>query len=359
MIRKVLICTAAGALALGVACSKSTTNPASPTSTTQTDAGANADGSTLKAPAPTTTSPSGGTQVTDPVTLTAGTVSAKYASVALQYRFQVRSGSSVVSEGVVNPSGSSATFQPTGLNPDTDYTWRVQATYNGANSPWSSDAAFKSPIGAFIRGNELRDPLTIGRSVGVVSGSATFSAEGLRLNTNQSLVTYTLPTTLTAGEFSMLIKGADEGSPGDKSKVFSMQQGSGDITTNAYRFTAELRGANYAAPGSITCRVIAGDGVSRDCDRVQRSFDSSRWYFWKFSWNEGTNFTLEVREDSETGRVIYSNTQKLSGRVYKPNPHNLYLGAPVGRAGPQDATLPFGIYKNVYAGPGPRPVFGS
>jgi hypothetical protein len=170
-------------------------------------------------------------------------------------------------------------------------------------------------------------------------------------------VSYQLPATLTAGEFSMMIKGADEGGSGDKTKVFSMQQGSGDITTNAYRFTAELRGKFYSAPGSITCRVIAGDGVSRDCSRFQKGFTSTRWYFWKFSWNEGTNFTLQVREDGPNGRVIYNDTQKLSGRIYKPNPHVLYLGAPVGRAGPQDATLPGGVYKNVYAGPGPRPAF--
>jgi hypothetical protein len=347
-------------LGVAVACSKSSQNPASPSSTSTVAADAAADGSTLKVAAPGISSPNGGTQVNDPVTLTANTVTGKYGSVSPQYRFQVRSGSTVVVEGLAGPvSGSTVSFQPAGLQPDTAYTWRVQATSAGANGPWSSDASFKSPVGAFIRGNELRDPLTIGRSVGAIIGSATFSADGLRLNTNESLVKYTLPTTLTAGEFSMLIKGADEGTPGDKSKVFSMQQGSDDITTNAYRFTAELRGASYSAPGSITCRVIAGDGVSRDCDRVQKSFDSSRWYFWKFSWNEGTNFTLEVREDSETGRVIYSNTQKLSGRIYKPQPHNLYLGAPTGRAGPQDATLPFGIYKNVYAGPGPRPVFGS
>ena len=38
-------------------------------------------------------------------------------------------------------------------------------------------ASFKSPIGAFIRGNEVRDPLTIGRTVGEIRGPVQFNAE--------------------------------------------------------------------------------------------------------------------------------------------------------------------------------------
>ena len=137
-----------------------------------------------------------------------------------------------------------------------------------------------------------------------------------------------------------------------------MLQGFDDITTNAYRFTGELRGANYGGgPGSVSCRMIAGDGISRDCDRSQKNIDSTRWYFWRVRWDVGGSFTMEVRLDNENGPVLYSNTKGLSGRTYRPNPHILYLGAPIGRGGPLDATLPGGTYKNVYAGPGPRPAF--
>jgi hypothetical protein len=38
-------------------------------------------------------------------------------------------------------------------------------------------------------------------------------------------------------------------------------------------------------------------------------------------------------------------------------PHVIYLGAPVGRAGPIDASVPGAIFKHVYVGPGPRPNF--
>jgi hypothetical protein len=108
----------------------------------------------------------------------------------------------------------------------------------------------------------------------------------------------------------------------------------------------------------VTCRIIAGDGVSRDCTRIQKNFDSSRWYFWSFTWQTGSA-RLTVRQDSETGPVLYDSGVDNHGwtHPYRPTPHFLYLGSPAGRAGLIDATLPGGTYKNVYAGPGPRPSF--
>jgi hypothetical protein len=364
MIRKVLLCTAAGIMAAVLACSKTTSSPASPSSATPPDAAAGADGSTLKATIPNTVSPTGGTQVTDPIVLTATKSSGKFADITPSYRFQVRSGSTVVYDsGVVGGvgAGSNVTHTPTAqLDPDTNFTWRVRPEYQGAFGSWSADASFKSPVGAFIKGNEVRDPLTIGKTVGEIRGPVQFTANGLKLVSNESHVLYRLPQNLQAGQFSMMILGADEGSPGDKSKVFSMQEGPNedDVTTDDYRMTAELRGANHPAPGAVTCRIIFGDRVSRDCTRIQLNFDSSRWYFWSFTWQTGSA-RLQVRRDSETGQVIYDSGVSPGGAThpYRPDPQYLYLGSPAGRAGLIDATLAGGTYKNVYAGPGPRPVF--
>lgn len=363
MIRKVLICTAAGVLASAMACSKSTTNPASPSTTTQSDSGAAPDGSTLKTTTPAIVSPTGGTQAADPLVLTASKSNGKFAAVAPSYQFQVRSGSTVVYDsgavaGVADGNNVTHAVPGSALNPDTDYTWRVRASYQDAVGSWSSDAAFKSPVGAFIRGNEVRDPLTIGRTVGEIRGPTQFTPNGLQLLAHESHVLYRLPQNLQAGQFSMMILGADEGSEGDKSKVFSMQEGpnENDITTDDYRMTAELRGANHPAPGTISCRIIAGDAVSRDCPRAQRSFTSSRWYFWSFSWQTGSA-RLVVRADSETGPTIYDQTIGTGSHPYRPDPHYVYLGTPAGRAGPLDATLPGGTYKNVYVGPNARPAF--
>jgi hypothetical protein len=360
MIRKVLICTAAGVLAVAVACSKSTTNPASPTSTAQTQTSANADGSTLKAPAPSTTSPTGGTQVSDPVTLTAGTVSAKYASVALQYRFQVRSGSTVVSEGIVSPSGSSATFQPTGLSPDTDYSWRVQATYQGANGPWSGDATFRSPVGAYLRNSELRDPLTIGRTVGQPVGNVTFSADGATINDQTSFIAYNIGSPVTDGEFSMMATNIKSAAPGGKSKMMAIQQGFDEPTTNPYRFTIEKRGSGYPEPGATTCRIITGNsdpaaGRIFDCARATISFDTTHWYLWTARWRTG-NVTITV-VDTTTGKTVFSNSIGTGSKPYAPNPMVAYVGAPVGRAGPDDASVPRITVKNVWLSANPRPAF--
>ena len=346
-------------VALFVACGQRSETPVSPTAGGSTEPDAAADGSTLKVGAPTVQSPTGGTQAQDPLVLVASTVAPKYGgAVAMTYRFEVRSGSTVVASGTAAGSGSSVSFTPAAIEPDTNFTWRVRAEAQGAFGPWSSDASFRSPVGAYIRGNEIRDPLTIGRTVGTPVGGVQFVKDGLELLTQSSRVTYQLPVTLEAGELSAMVTGFDEGSPGDKSKIFSMQEGSGDITTNDYRFTVEKRGRDYCClPGATTFRIIVGGGEHAifDGTRVNVGYSDERWYFWKATW--GGNFAqVEVREDSPTGRVIYSQRVNTN-HAYRPQPHMIHLGSPVGRAGPIDASIPGTIYKNVYVGPGPRPNF--
>jgi hypothetical protein len=364
MHRKVLFYTAAGVLGLTLACSKSTPTPSSPSSTAQPETEAAPDGSTLKAATPNLQSPTGGSQVTDPVTLSVSRVTGKYQDVTLTYQFQVRSGSTVVydsgmSAGTVSGNNVTHVVPSAALNSDTDYTWRARATYQGAFGSWTSDASFKSPIGAYIRGNEVRDPLTIGRTVGEIRGPVQFvPGVGMKLISKESHVLYRLPQNLQAGEFSMMVLGADEGADGDKNKVFAMQEGpnEGDITEDDYRMTAELRGRNYSSPGAVTARIIPGDGEPRDFHRIAFNFDSRRWYFWRFSWGNG-RARLEVRRDSETGSALYDAEIGIGGHPYRPDPHYAYLGSPVGRAGLIDATLPGGTYKNVYLGPNRRPTF--
>ena len=359
-----VLCSAAALLALAVACSKSSPSPASPTSTQEASGDAAADGSTLKVPAPGPVSPVGGAQP-DTLVLTANKVTGKFnSSLNPSYEFRIKtSGGAVVSActQVVGPgSGNTVSYTPTcTLDLDTAHTWSVRGTMNGANGPWSADTSFKTPLGGYNTGSEIYDPLYNGKTVGQPIGSVTFTGEGARLNENTSHIKYMFPSPLTAGEFSVMIKGADEGSNGDKSKVFAMQQGEdSDITTNSYRFTAELRGNKYPEPGTVSCRLIAGDGVSRDCEpRKQLNFNSSLWYFWKATWNVGGSFSLEVRQNGPSGPVLASWTRSLSGRTYRPTPHMLYLGCPLGRNGPVDATLPGGTYKNLWISSRPRPAF--
>ena len=364
MSRRFLLCSAAAVIAVALACSKNAPSPASPSSTTPAASDAAADGSTLKVPAPGQVSPINGAQP-ETLVLVANTVSGKYDnSFTPSYEFEIKTagGTTVTAcAATIAPgSGSTVSYTPTcALEFDTAHTWRVRGVYVGAAGPWSAAASFKTPSGGYINGNEVFDPLTNGKTIGDIRGPVQFNpGVGVKLIGHESHIRYALPVNLQAGEFSLMVLGADEGSEGDKSKILSMQEGpdEGDITDDDYRMTAELRGRNYSSPGSVTYRIIPGDGDPRDGARIAFNFDSTRWYFWKFTWRTGSA-TLEVRRDSETGAVLYSSTVGTGSHPYRPDPHYVYLGSPVGRAGPLDATLPGGTYKNVWISSRPRPAF--
>lgn len=360
-------CASAALLALGVACSKQSQTPVSPTGAESGVPEAAADGSNLKVTAPTPVSPINNAQPDGSLVLIASKAQGKFQDVTPSYEFEIYRGSSAsgtpVYRQVTGGAGSgpnNVAHQPTvGLEFDQPHSWRVRAVFAGAVGPWSSTATFRAPAGGYIRGNEVFDPLSTGITVGEISGPTQFiPGEGLQLMDHSSFVTYRLPENLQTGEFSLMIKGADEGSPGDKSKILSMQEGPdiNNITTDDYRMTAELRGRNYGAPGAVTFRFIPGDGDPQDGHRVQLNFSSSRWYFWRFTWTTGS-CRLEVKEDGPGGRTIYDASQGGWTHPYRPDPHFVHLGAPAGRAGMLDATLPGGIYKNIWVSSRPRPAF--
>ena len=363
--KRFVLCSAAAVLALAIACSKSSETPTSPSVADNGTGNAAADGSTLKVTAPAVLSPTNGAQP-DSLTLTASKAEGKYdKTLQLNYQFQIATDSGQVLSACTqtvapNDGETTVSYTPScGLEFDAPHRWKVRARSGDFVGPWSAEASFRTPSGGYIKGNEVFDPLTNGKTAGQLNGPTQFiPGEGLKLLDHGSFVRYPLPVNLQNGEFSMMIKGADEGSEGDKSKVFAMQEGpnEGDITDDDYRMTAELRGANYGAPGSVTFRIICGDGESRDGQRIQLNFNSSRWYFWRFSWQTGSP-RLEVKVDGPDGQTIYSVGTPTGSHPYRPDPHYLYLGAPMGRAGGMDATLPGGIYKNVWASSRPRPNF--
>jgi hypothetical protein len=368
MNRKVLLCTVTAALfGLALACSKSSQAPTSPSGAVPSDSNAAADGSTLKATAPSPISPVNGDQP-DVLVLTANASQLKFGTGVLQYQFQIRSGSTVVydsdSTGVsIVANGNTVSHQPSAiLTADATYTWRGRAKFQGAVGPWGADATFKAPVGGYIRGGELFDPLVGGRTVGVLGGGAQLTSDGVFLADHFSTVRYELQETLVQGEFSMMIKGLTTQTPGTqgaKSKVFSMQEGGGSITTDDYRATIDFRGKQYPNPGAVTFRIITGDPNSRVFDGprvVVGGWDRNTWYFWRFSWQTG-RATLEVRDGSEIGPVKYLQSTSTGSHEYRPTPHVLYLGTPVPRGGPDDGTAAPITIKSVWASSNPRPAF--
>jgi len=360
--KRFLLYSATALLAIAIACSKSPATPIAPASTQDVSGDAAPDGSTLKVPAPTPVSPINNAQP-DSLVLVASKVTGEFdSSLNPSYQFEIRrSGAalSACSTTVAPGSGSTVSYTPScPLEFDTAHTWRVRAVFAGAFGPWSAEAAFRTQSGGYISGNELFDPLTNGRTVGTRVGGTQFTPEGIELLGHDSRVTYQLAQTLEEGEFSVMAKGYDEGSPGDKTKIMSMQEGGGDITTNDYRFTVEKRGRDYSVPGAVTFRVITGGGNSeiRDGARLGVAFSDERWYFWRVTWRNG-RVGVEVKEDGPNGRAIYNQSTGTSGHPYRPAPHMIHLGAPVGRAGPGDASIPGTIYKNVWVSSRPRPTF--
>lgn len=362
---KFVACASATVLAFAVACSKNSPSPVSPSAAQPGATEALADGSTLKVTAPTPVSPVNNAQPDGSLVLIATKSQGKFTAVTPAYEFEIYRGTTrVYTSGVTGGAGSGPDnvlhAVSAALEFDQQHTWRVRAVMAGAFGPWSSSATFRAPAGGYIRDNELFDPLVNGRTVGNMIGAQFVAGQGVELLSHGSRVTYELPTNLQEGEFSVMVTGFDEGSPGDKTKIMSMQEGGGDITTNDYRVTIEKRGRLYPTPGAVTFRIITGDandhGRIFDGFRTGVAFSDERWYFWKFTWRLGSA-GLEVREDSPRGRVIYANSVGTGSRPYRPVPHVIHLGAPTGRAGEQDASIPGAIYKNVWVSSRPRPAF--
>ena len=235
------------------------------------------------------------------------------------------------------------------LEGTTRYWWRARVKQGSNTGPWSTPTRFKSRVEGFNRPGELFDPLTNGATVGTLINATLLTGQGVRLNSLGSRVTYNLPQNLPEGEFSVLATGLNSDSEGDSTKLFSMQQGSTDMTTNPYRATIEKRDH-----GTVTFRFIAGNVDERaDGLREDYVFNPAAVYFWKFTWGNGFA-RLVVLEGGENGRVVYNRGDSYSG-TYRPNPHIAHLGAPPGRAGINTASVPGAVIRNVWLSSKPRP----
>ena len=125
------------------ACSGTAQSPTSPSAATGGSATAAADGSTLKASAPSLIDPVGGARVSNlRPTLSWTASTGTYASIAPSYDVEVYSGSTLVYSASVNGTshqvGADANF-------DQIYSWRVRARQDGAVGSWSASATFQAP----------------------------------------------------------------------------------------------------------------------------------------------------------------------------------------------------------------------
>jgi hypothetical protein len=358
--KKFLLCASAVSLTLAMACSDSSESPVSPSGAQPGRSQAGPAGETLKASAPTPQSPVNNAQP-DQLVFTAGKSSALFdasQAAAYSYEFEVlNAGNSLVcaSGAMGGGDGSSVTWTAAGcsLEFDANYTWRVRATYQGTAGPWSAAAAFRSPAGGYIRGNEVFDPLTNGRTVGEVIGNVSFiPGVGVKLNDAGAHIRYRLPQTLSVGEFSIIVTNVATNNEGHKTKLFAMSEGLADIVTNDRRMTVEKRGD---PAGAIAWRFITHDDQidTVGAERVKREFDPAQSYLFTATWNG--RFNLRIQRGGSAGDVMYNFGKPYAG-MYEANPHYAFIGAPIGRTGVDGATVPGMIVRNVWISPRPRPA---
>jgi hypothetical protein len=332
---------------------------------------------TLTKPAPD--SPENGAQLdTKRPTLTVTNGTSNQTTAAKTYEFQVSDNSTftasasfnvwfattVSGTGVAEGSGGKTSYSLTqDLQPTTRYYWRARLVQGSTNSEWSDTRSFKTKLEGYSRPGELYDPLIHGETVGERVGQTTFiPGKGIRLDNGQSWVKYLLPQTIGSGEFSMDVEGLQANAPGDKAKVFGMQEGQDDFITNRYRVDIQYRGTTGVPPNAIQWRVLYGSStdlsVRYEPDTAKRMasvflLNPATKYHWKGTW--GSEFRLVVREGGIAGSTLYDYGLPTPKGTYAPNPHYCYLGAPVGRSGTESASIANTIYSNVWIGNKPRP----
>ena len=271
----------------------------------------------------------------------------------------------VSKSGVPEGANGTTSFTPEAdLQPTTRFYWRSRMSQGSTVSEWSPVGKFRSKLVGFMREGALFDPLIHGETLGERIGPTSFvPGKGLRLDTGTSFVRYRLPRAVTIGEYSMDVDGLAANGPGDKAKVFGMQQGTGDFITNDYRIDIQYRGVKGFPPNAIQWRVIYGDADDLDvryepstAERMASVFllNPATTYHWKFTW--GPEIRLVMKESGMTGGTLYDRAKAAPNGQYTPNPHMAYLGAPVGRSGNESASIAGTIYRNVWLGDQPRPA---
>jgi hypothetical protein len=303
------------------------------------------------------------------VTLVIGNSTAEFGDTpALTYRFELYNAAGTIvytAPSVSSGSGTTSHRVPDTVTLDAEqpYTWRARAEFQGLIGPWLSPrASFVSPPNrGYIRGNELYDPLLDGlpTTIGRVVGPVTFiPGVGAKLESFNSRIVYELDEPLEDGSISALVTNVATNTEGGKTKIFSMAQGYGDLTTNERRMTVEKRGD--APTGGIAWRFITNRGAAEtvgSAQRMVREFNPSETYFWEADFRDGF-FRVRIRRGGVNGTEMYNFGKPYEG-FYRAEPHVIYLGGGPARGGAESMTVPGMIIRQVWVSEKPRPAFAS
>lgn len=132
-------------LAFVLACDKAPSVPTTPSSAVGGDGNAAADGSTLKASAPTPVSPINDFRLSGlRATMVITNATGKFSSRPFSYEFQLMNDAGTVIRTVTLAAGATTTSWGLAedLGRDTPYRWRARAILDGAFGPWSVTVRF-------------------------------------------------------------------------------------------------------------------------------------------------------------------------------------------------------------------------
>jgi hypothetical protein len=333
--------------ALMVACSQSP-NPIVP-GAVPGDAAAGPNGETLKINAPALVSPLNNAEFppNSPIALRFQNVNGKFASFPVSYEVQVLNASnSVVSTQTSGAGGGGSTTVNVNaqLTAETNYSWRVRATYDGAVGPWSSNGSFRTPPAAFLRGSSIFDPLTNGFSVGKVYGGRFLPGQGWQAITGSDGIDYDITTCIRCRlEFDIL--GFDDGGYAFgrfEPKILSMGNAGDFGSFGAFRDHDWKMHFSIRSDGDGTGLDVVwrnGDGGDDDPgDHRLKVEPGPRW-----SEDRASHVTVEW---TEFGYEIWvDGVEWLSeewGHDFEPPQHRISLGCY-----PRGETLEYAIWRNV------------
>ena len=357
-------------ITLALACTSREAAPTSPSTFAPGTTGAAADGSTLKATAPTPTSPINAVKVPQgqPVTLVVTNSTTPYTSgVSLVYRFEVQNAGGAVVESQVVASGAGTTSRTVAatLEGDVTYRWRARAEYQESVGPWSALQSFIAPNEGYNRPGALYDPLTNGKTIGTIGGSGNVTwvlGQGIRMNDVFAYVVYQLPQIYSSGEMSVEVTGLYPGGEPGKARIFSMLDRVNAMSSlSKYSFNVQYRGAGGAPDDCITWKAVLGDNAHsvEAANRFANIFrlDPSKVYLWQGFWTP-TSFRLVVKDGGATGPVLYD--EKVNAATptnWNPEAMFAFLGTNNGLfASDNDATRVGMTLRNLWVGSTPRPA---
>jgi hypothetical protein len=334
------------ALSLSLACSKSKAlTPTTPTAPVVTPAG----GATLKATAPTPQSPNNNVRIetfSQPALTATASTPTEGGNFTPQYEFQLMSDTGAVIE-TSSLRNSSVWTPAVEMEFDKTYTWRVRAIFDGDAGPWSTTASFRSPDGGYMRGKQVFDPLTNGRSVGLVTGGhfVTGPDGGWQSDARDHSIDYDIPTCDACKvEFDATNFGAGEGmsiavdlkwfSMGDAP---SMAAGFLPFRDSPWKMHLEQRSDGDGSGMQLIWRNGAADadtggdpeyGDHRDKflyggPNWGHSYDNKVWHF-VIEWTRG-DYAITIGELGKAP-VKWFDGYFNSGHPYAPPNHRIEIG---------------------------------